>query len=106
MQAGMEVILAGFKQTPAELVEAALQEDADILAISSLAGAHLTIAREALALLREKDAADVKVVMGGIIPKVDAARLLELGVKAVFTPKDSNLETIVKRIITLATTPE
>jgi (2R)-ethylmalonyl-CoA mutase len=106
MQAGMEVILAGFKQTPAELVEAALQEDADILAISSLAGAHLTIAREVLALLRAKDAADVKVVIGGIIPQVDAARLLELGVKAVFTPKDSNLETIVKRIIALATNPE
>ncbi|MGO9264603.1 MAG: methylmalonyl-CoA mutase family protein [Candidatus Binataceae bacterium] len=99
MQAGMEVILAGFKQTPAQLVEAALQEDADILAISSLAGAHMAIAREAVALLKQSGAADVKLVMGGIIPPADARRLLELGVKAVFTPKDSNLGAIVERII-------
>jgi len=101
MQAGMEVILAGFKQTPAQLVETALQEDADILAISSLAGAHLAIAREAVALLKEHGADDVKLVMGGIIPQADARRLLELGVKAVFTPKDSNLGAIVERIIAL-----
>jgi (2R)-ethylmalonyl-CoA mutase len=101
MQAGMEVILAGFKQTPAQLVETALQEDADILAISSLAGAHLAIAREAVALLKSSGATDVKLVMGGIIPQADARRLLDLGVKAVFTPKDSNLGTIVERIIAL-----
>jgi (2R)-ethylmalonyl-CoA mutase len=101
MQAGMEVILAGFKQTPAQLVEAALQEDADILAISSLAGAHLTIAREAIAILREQGASGVKLVMGGIIPPSDAVRLRELGVSAVFTPKDSNLRTIVERMIAL-----
>lgn len=102
MQAGMEVILAGFKQTPAQLVETALQEDADILAISSLAGAHLAIAREAVALLKRSGADDVKLVMGGIIPQADARRLLDLGVKAVFTPKDSNLGAIVERIIALA----
>jgi len=99
MQAGMEVILAGFKQTPAQLVETALQEDADVLAISSLAGAHLTIAREALSLLEQRDAQDVKLVMGGIIPESDREWLLGLGVRAVFTPKDANLRAIVERVI-------
>jgi (2R)-ethylmalonyl-CoA mutase len=101
MQAGMEVILAGFKQTPEQLVETALQEDADILAISSLAGAHLAIAREAVALLKENGADNVKLVMGGIIPQADAQKLMDLGVKAVFTPKDSNLGEIMGRIIAL-----
>src|SRR6185312_7746005 len=64
MQAGMEVILAGFKQTPAQLVEVAVQEDAEVLAISSLAGAHLAIAHEVRAQLREKGRPDLKVVMG------------------------------------------
>ncbi len=99
MQAGMEVILAGFKQTPANMVETALQEDAEVLAISSLAGAHLTIARETIALLRERGATDVKLVMGGIIPEADRRILAGLGVRAVFTPKDSNLGLIIARII-------
>jgi methylmalonyl-CoA mutase cobalamin-binding domain/chain len=101
MQAGMEVILAGFKQTPAQLVEAALQEDAEILAISSLAGAHMAIAQEAIALLERGGGARVKLVMGGIVPEKDRQRLLDLGVKAVFTPKDSNLGAIVARLIAL-----
>ncbi len=101
MQAGLEVVLAGFKQTPEELVETALQEDVDLLAISSLAGAHLTIARETLALLKRRGAADVKLVMGGIIPEEDRKPLLELGVRAVFTPKDSNLGRIVGELIAI-----
>lgn len=101
MQAGMEVILAGFKQTPAQMVETALQEDAEVLAISSLAGAHLAIARETLALLRQRGAGDVKFVIGGIIPARDRQALLEMGVRAVFTPKDSNLGEIVGRIIAI-----
>src|SRR6266851_4782119 len=99
MQAGMEVILAGFKQTPAQIVETALQEDAEVLAISSLAGAHLAIARETIALLKERGADDVRLVMGGIIPNRDRQALLEMGVRAVFTPKDSDLGEIVRRII-------
>ncbi|HXW83562.1 MAG TPA: acyl-CoA mutase large subunit family protein [Candidatus Binataceae bacterium] len=98
MQAGMEVVLAGFKQTPAQLVETALQEDVDVLAISSLAGAHLEIARESLALLKSRDAGDVKVVIGGIIPEADRPRLLAMGISAVFTPRDSDLIEIVSRI--------
>jgi (2R)-ethylmalonyl-CoA mutase len=98
MQAGMEVILAGFKQTPEQLVEAALQEDADVLAISSLAGAHLTIARQVLARLQQHNVSDLKVLIGGIIPEEDRRRLLELGITEVFTPKNSDLAEIVQRI--------
>jgi (2R)-ethylmalonyl-CoA mutase len=102
MQAGMEVILAGFKQTPAQLVETALQEDAEVLAISSLAGAHMTIARETIALLKERRGDHVRLVMGGIIPEPDRQRLLDLGVKAVFTPRDSSLGAIVARIVAVS----
>jgi ethylmalonyl-CoA mutase len=101
MQAGMEVVLAGFKQTAAQMVETALQEDVDVLAISSLAGAHMAIARDALAILHRRGAGDVRVVMGGIIPEPDRARLVAMGVRAVFTPKDSNLAEIVGQIAAL-----
>ncbi len=100
-QAGMEVILAGFKQTPAQLAEAALQEDADLLAISSMAGAHMTIAKETIGFLKARGASDIKLVMGGIIPEQDRQRLLDLGVKALFTPKDSGLGEIIGRLIEL-----
>jgi (2R)-ethylmalonyl-CoA mutase len=102
MQAGMEVVLAGFKQTPDQLVETALQEDVDLLAVSSLAGAHMTIARETLELLKRRGAGDVRLVMGGIIPEEDRQPLLDLGVKAVFTPKDSNLGKIVGDLISMS----
>jgi (2R)-ethylmalonyl-CoA mutase len=102
MQAGMEVVLAGFKQTPEQMVATALEEDVDLLAISSLAGAHMSIARETIDLLKSRGAADVSLVMGGIIPEADRAALLKLGVKAVFTPKDSNLGEIVGRIVAIA----
>jgi (2R)-ethylmalonyl-CoA mutase len=103
MQAGMEVVLAGFKQTPHQMVETALEEDVDVLAISSLAGAHMMIARETLRILKSRGAEDVRLVIGGIIPEGDRKLLLELGVKAVFTPKDSNLGEIVGRIIEIGT---
>jgi ethylmalonyl-CoA mutase len=102
MQAGMEVVLAGFKQTPEQMVATALEEDVDVLAISSLAGAHMSIARETIELLKSRHAGDVALVMGGIIPEADRTALLALGVKAVFTPKDSNLGEIIGRIIAIA----
>jgi (2R)-ethylmalonyl-CoA mutase len=102
MQAGMEVVLAGFKQTPEQMVATALEEDVDVLAISSLAGAHMSIARETIELLKSRGADEVALVMGGIIPEADRGALLELGVKAVFTPKDSNLGEIIGRIIAIA----
>jgi len=101
MNAGMEVVLAGFKQTAAQMVETALQEDVDVLAISSLAGAHLTIAQDTIDLLKQRGSADVRVVMGGIIPEPDRKRLLEIGVRAVFTPKDSKLGEIINQIAAL-----
>ncbi len=102
MRSGMEVVLAGFKQTPAQLVETALQEDVDLLAVSSLAGAHMTIARETLELLKQRGASDVRLVMGGIIPEEDRQPLLDLGVKAVFTPKDSKLGKIIADLIAIS----
>ena len=102
MQAGMEVVLAGFKQTPEQMVATALEEDVDVLAISSLAGAHMSIARETIDLLKRRGASDVALVIGGIIPEADRKALTELGVKAVFTPKDSNLGAIVGRLIAIA----
>ncbi len=101
MQAGMEVVLAGFKQTPSELVETALQEDVDLLAVSSLAGAHMTIAREIVELLKRRGASDIRLVMGGIIPDKDRKPLFDMGVRAVFTPKDSNLGQIIEELIRL-----
>ena len=102
MQAGMEVVLAGFKQTPEQLVETALQEDVDLLAVSSLAGAHMAIARETLDLLKRRGATEVRVVMGGIIPEEDRKPLLDLGIQAIFTPKDSNLGKIVGDLIAMS----
>jgi ethylmalonyl-CoA mutase len=105
LQAGMEVVLAGFKQTPQQMVETALQEDVDLLAISSLAGAHMTIARDTLELLKSRGAGAIPLVMGGIIPEHDRQPLLDLGVKAVFTPKDSRLAEIVGQIAALGNRP-
>ena len=101
-QAGMEVIIAGFKQTPAQLVEVALQEDAEILGVSSMAGAHMTIAAEIMDQLKERHADHVSLIMGGIIPDRDRAALKQLGVKAIFTPRDSLLHDIMSQLIAVA----
>jgi (2R)-ethylmalonyl-CoA mutase len=101
-QAGMEVIIAGFKQTPAQLVEVALQEDAEILGVSSMAGAHMTIAAEITERLKQHHAGHVSLIMGGIIPERDRAALMALGVKAIFTPRDSMLHDIVARLLAVA----
>ncbi|HXN86375.1 MAG TPA: cobalamin-dependent protein, partial [Candidatus Binataceae bacterium] len=85
-----------------QLVETALQEDVDLLAISSLAGAHMMIARETIELLKKRGASDVRLVMGGIIPEEDRQPLLGLGVKAVFTPKDSNFSKIIGDLIAIS----
>jgi ethylmalonyl-CoA mutase len=105
-QAGMEVIIAGFKQTPAQLVDVALQEDAEILGVSSMAGAHMTIAAEIIDLLRQHNATQVKLIMGGIIPERDRRALMQLGVRAVFTPRDSMLHDIVSRLLEVAESRE
>jgi methylmalonyl-CoA mutase C-terminal domain/subunit len=84
--AGMEVVYTGLHQTPEQIVEAALQEDADAVGLSVLSGAHMTLFARVVELLRAKDAEDVVVFGGGIIPEGDIAELERLGVRKVFTP--------------------
>lgn len=84
--AGMEVIYTGLHQTPEQIVETAIQEDADAVGISILSGAHMTLVPRILAGLRENEADDVLVVVGGTIPAEDADDLRGQGVAAVFTP--------------------
>jgi methylmalonyl-CoA mutase C-terminal domain/subunit len=84
--AGFEVIYTGLHQTPEMIADAAIQEDVDIVSISVLSGAHMTIFPRILELLRERGAGDMHVIGGGIIPAEDARRLVEMGVGAVFGP--------------------
>ena len=84
--AGMEVIYTGLHQTPEQIVETAVQEDADAVGISILSGAHMTLVPKILELLRENEVEDVLVVVGGTIPREDADELRQLGVAEIFTP--------------------
>jgi methylmalonyl-CoA mutase C-terminal domain/subunit len=84
--AGMEVIYTGLHQTPEQIVETAIQEDADAVGISILSGAHMTLVPRVVDLLRDRGAGDVLVVVGGTIPAGDVAELKRLGVAEVFTP--------------------
>jgi methylmalonyl-CoA mutase, C-terminal domain len=84
--AGMEVIYTGLHQTPEQIVETVLQEDADAVGLSILSGAHMTLVPKVIELLREQDAGDVLVTVGGTIPNQDIPKLKELGVAEVFTP--------------------
>ena len=84
--AGMEVIYTGLRQTPEQIVTAALQEDADVIGLSILSGAHNHIAPRMMELLKEKGLDDVLVVIGGIIPDIDVPKLKAIGVKGVFPP--------------------
>jgi methylmalonyl-CoA mutase C-terminal domain/subunit len=93
----MEVIYTGLRQTPEMIVNAALQEDVQVIGLSILSGAHNAIVPRLMELLREKKMEDVKVVVGGIIPDGDAAELKRLGVAAVFQP-GASLEGIVQFI--------
>jgi methylmalonyl-CoA mutase C-terminal domain/subunit len=84
--AGMEVIYTGLHQTPEQIVQTALAEDADAIGLSVLSGAHMTLFAKVIELLRAADADDIVVFGGGIIPEADRAPLAELGVAQVFTP--------------------
>ena len=95
--AGMEVIYTGLRQTPEMIVNAALQEDVQVIGLSILSGAHSAIVPRVLELLREKDMAGVKVIVGGIIPDDDARDLERQGVTAVFQP-GASLEAIVSTV--------
>jgi methylmalonyl-CoA mutase C-terminal domain/subunit len=95
--AGMEVIYTGLRQTPEMIVAAALQEDVQVIGLSILSGAHNVIVPRLMELLAENEMRDVAVVVGGIIPDEDAARLKQMGVAAVFQP-GASLDTIVEFI--------
>ena len=84
--AGMEVIYTGLRQTPEQIVGAALQEDADVIGMSILSGAHMHACPRVMELLKDKQLDDVMVVIGGIIPDVDIPKLKEIGVKGIFLP--------------------
>jgi methylmalonyl-CoA mutase C-terminal domain/subunit len=84
--AGMEVIYTGLRQTPEQIASAALQEDADVIGLSILSGAHLHIAPRLMQLLKDKGLDDVLVLVGGIIPDVDIPKLKDIGVKGIFPP--------------------
>ncbi len=92
--AGMEVIYTGLRQTPATIVEAAVQEDVDAIGISILSGAHMTIFPEVLRLMKEREIDDVLLFGGGIIPDEDIQKLNEMGVGKLFTPGTPTDETV------------
>lgn len=92
--AGIEVIYTGLRQTPEMIVEAALQEDVDAIGISILSGAHMTIFKKVLELMKEKGLTDVLLFGGGIIPKSDIEKLKDAGVGELFTPGTPTTDTI------------
>lgn len=90
--AGMEVIYTGLHQTPEQIVDAVVQEDADCVGLSVLSGAHMTLFARVIELLHERGAADVVVFGGGIIPAADLPELQQMGVARIFTPGASTRE--------------
>jgi len=92
--AGMEVIYTGLHQTPEQIVEAALQEDVDVVGLSILSGAHNTLVPKVLALLEKEGMSNVLVVLGGIVPDEDAKALMASGVSAVFGPGTETREIV------------
>ena len=92
--AGMEVIYTGLHQTPEQIVETVIQEDADAVGLSILSGAHMTLVPRVMELLKEQGAEDVVVTLGGTIPSDDVKELKQLGVAEVFTPGASTQEAV------------
>jgi len=92
--AGIEVVYTGLHQTPAQIVDTAIQEDADIIGLSVLSGAHLTLFAEVMDLLKAKDATDIVVFGGGIIPDDDIPLLEDMGVAKIFTPGTTTQEIV------------
>jgi methylmalonyl-CoA mutase C-terminal domain/subunit len=91
---GMEVIYLGLHQTPEQIVQAAIDEDVDVVGLSILSGAHMTVFPKVLEMLRERGAPDIKVIGGGIIPDEDIAELERLGVTRLFTPGTSTTDIV------------
>ncbi|MEP7287273.1 MAG: cobalamin B12-binding domain-containing protein [Chloroflexota bacterium] len=95
--AGMEVIYTGLRQTPEMIVEAALQEDVDVIGLSILSGAHMTLTPRIMALMKANGLDDVKLIIGGIIPDDDIPELKKIGVSAIFGP-GASMELIVEQV--------
>jgi methylmalonyl-CoA mutase C-terminal domain/subunit len=93
-EAGMEVIYTGIHHTPGMIVETAVQEDVDVIGVSILSGAHMTVFEKLFRLLGEKGVGDIQVIAGGIIPPEDVVPLKEMGVKKVFTPGTSTADVV------------
>jgi len=92
--AGMEVIYTGLRRTPEEIVSAAVQEDADVIGLSILSGAHNVLFPSILKLLREQEAADIPVIAGGIIPEKDIPGLKKAGIREIFLPGSSTQDIV------------
>jgi 2-hydroxyisobutanoyl-CoA mutase small subunit len=99
--AGMDVIYTGLHRTPEEVVEAAIQEDVDVIGVSILSGAHMTVFPRIVTLLKERDAEDILVVGGGVIPDEDLAKLKEIGVKELLLQDTPPAEIVasIKRVV-------
>ncbi|MFA5831544.1 MAG: cobalamin B12-binding domain-containing protein [Candidatus Paceibacterota bacterium] len=98
--AGYEVIYPGLRQKPEQIVNTAIQEDVQAIGLSFLSGAHIPLTQEVLRLLKEKEAEDIPVFCGGVIPDDDIATLINMGIKLVFTPGTSD-KTIIEKVTAL-----
>ena len=101
MDAGMEVVYTGLRQSPAEIARTALEEDVDVVGLSILSGSHVELVREVVRLMGEAGMGDVPVVVGGIIPAADAGALGNMGVARIYTPKDYDLNRILGEVLDL-----
>ena len=99
--AGMEVVYGGIRLTPAQIAESAAQEDVDVIGLSILSGSHAELIPEVLAALREAGGEEIPVIVGGVIPEIDATALRDAGVAAVYTPKDWDLNRTIGDIIAI-----
>ena len=102
--AGIEVVYQGIRLTPAQIVAAAIEEDVHVVGLSILSGSHAELVPQVLAGLRDAGAGEVPVVVGGIVPDGDAKALRQLGVAAVFTPKDFDMTDVIRRVVDVVRT--
>ena len=98
---GLEVVYDGIRSTPEQLVVAAIEEGVHIIGLSILSGSHVHLVKQIVQLLKKNGRSNIPVVVGGIIPPVDAKKLITIGVKAVFTPKDFRIEEIMSSLVNI-----
>lgn len=98
---GLEVVYDGIRSTPEQLVVAAIEEGVHIIGLSILSGSHVHLVKTIVELLKKNNLSKIPVIVGGIIPPVDEKKLISIGVKAVFTPKDFKIEDIMKSLVAI-----